>query len=701
MTLRWSPSHTIPLIGLLSAFIILAAIYAWATPPLEASDELWHFGMVMQLAQTGDLPVQDANVETIWQQEGSQPPLYYAVIAVVIRLTGIPADFDAAIQPNPHAQAGQPANVGNKNLVLHPTPPETTRAVLLGRMTSILFSTITLIAVYLTTRVLAPHRIALLAAALTAFNPMFIFISASVNNDNLVTALNSLVIWQMFVFMRDGFSTRRSLLIAILVACASLTKLSGLVIVPVIALAALLTAYRRRDTKGIFILGAAMLVAWLGIAGWWFLRNVQLYGELFGTRTMAAVAGERLGGFDLATLLSEFEGFRIAFWGWFGAVNIIISPIFYVTMDVVTLIAVIGALVYWQQQPTQRVRLSLLLLTVMLAAGAVIAWTAQTYASQGRLLFPYLAAISPLLALGLSALLRRAALAVPTVMLVVAALVPFAVLQPAYASPIPLGALPTSASPIYARYGDVELVGYELSPRRFGPGDTIPVTVYWRVLQPTEQDLSLWLHAVAESEIGKVDSYPGGGTLRTSTWEPGLYADTYAIPIDGDSPRSNLRIQVGWQDNVTQTLVTPTDEDGNPLSSVMLDAGAFGAAETPGLPNDVRAVDDVLFGEAIALRGYQVEGDRLSLWWDALSPLPQDYTVFVQILDAANTVISQGDAPPTLPTSFWLAGERFVTHHTIVRSIGDRLIIGWYNPTDSARLQTNHPDNAYVLDASD
>jgi len=37
----------------------------------------------------------------------------------------------------------------------------------------------------------------------------------------------------------------------------------------------------------------------------------------------------------------------------------------------------------------------------------VITWTAQTYASQGRLLFPYIAAISTLLALGLDELFGR------------------------------------------------------------------------------------------------------------------------------------------------------------------------------------------------------------------------------------------------------------------------------------------------------
>jgi hypothetical protein len=466
-----------------------------------------------------------------------------------------------------------------------------------------------------------------------------------------------------------------------------------------VALAALVIAYRRRDMRGLLILGSAMLVAWSGIAGWWFLRNLQLYGELFGTRTMAAVAGERLGGFDITTLLGEFEGFRIAFWGWFGAVNIIVTPIFYLIMDVVTLLAVAGALLYGYRARVQRLHLTLLILIVILAAVAVIAWTTQTYASQGRLLFPYLVAISTLMAIGLSTLLRRLAFVVPVGLAVVALLVPFTALVPSYAAPQRLDNLPTTATPVFARYGDVELVGYEVQARRYSPGENIPITLYWRVLQTSDRDLSLWLHAITDRVIGKVDSYPGGGTLRSSTWQRGLYADTYAIALTSDSPRDALRIQVGWWDYATEALIDPTDESGAPLSSVMLAAGAFGTPESPALPHDVTPVESVVFGAAIALRGYRLAGDQLTLWWEALAPLAQDYTVFAQVLDGENTVLSQGDAPPELPTQFWLTGERFSTQHTIAFQAGadQRVIVGWYNPIDFARLSTDAPDDAYVL----
>ncbi len=694
---------TLYLVGLLLSFVGLATLFASATPPLEASDELWHVGMVYQLATTGELPIQVPGRETLWEQEGSQPPLYYALAAAIVRAIGLPDDFEAARQPNPHAQAGQPHIVGSKNLVLHPTPPETARVVSVGRWLGIALGLITVSAVYSTARVVASQRVALLAAAITAWNPMFLFITASVNNDNLVIALNSVIIWLLVLLNRDGFTVRRALLIGVLVALASLSKLSGLVLVPVIVIVALVVAIRRRDLRGLFILGGGMAASWLLIAAWWYVRNLQLYGELFGTATMAAVAGARVGAFTVGTALAEFEGFRIAYWGWFGAVNIVTHPAFYIVMDAVTGLALVGLIVSAWQRRDRRWTIALLGGIVVLGMGAVIAWTAQTYASQGRLLFPYVAAISTLLALGLWTLVRRAAVIVPALLVMVALAVPLLTIAPAYTPPRPLAGLPASAIPVYARYGDVELVGYETADQRYAPGESIPITVYWRVIQPSARDLSLWLHAISgEAVIGKVDSYPGGGTLRTSTWEPGLYADRYAIPIPTvDAAGGALRIQVGWWDYPTGTLITPQDATGSTLSSVMLDAGAFGVA-APALTLDgMTPVDDVTFGGVIALRGTRQESDHLLLLWEAIGAPDGDYTVFVQVLDEAGQLVASGDGAPDLPTRHWRSGEGFITRHPLLPPGADqRVIVGWYRPDDFMRLPLNRAefsDNAYRL----
>ena len=45
------------------------------------------------------------------------------------------------------------------------------------------------------------------------------------------------------------------------------------------------------------------------IAGWWYVRNIALYGELTGLLRMVEVAGSRPAGFRVLDLLAEWKGF--------------------------------------------------------------------------------------------------------------------------------------------------------------------------------------------------------------------------------------------------------------------------------------------------------------------------------------------------------------------------------------------------------
>ena len=66
---------------LLAVFVLLGGLYAIVTPLFEVSDELWHYPMVKTLADGQGLPVQNPANPGPWRQEGSQPPLYYTLMA--------------------------------------------------------------------------------------------------------------------------------------------------------------------------------------------------------------------------------------------------------------------------------------------------------------------------------------------------------------------------------------------------------------------------------------------------------------------------------------------------------------------------------------------------------------------------------------------------------------------------------------------
>ncbi len=275
--------------------------------------------------------------------------------------------------------------------------------------------------------------------------------------------------------------------------------------------------------------------------------------------------------------------------------------------------------------------------------------------------------------------------------------------------PEALDRLPETAHSVYANYGDWTLVGYETPEQRYFPGDYLPVTVYWQVDQPSVQDYSLYLHATLDdgTVIGKVDSYPGAGRLRTSTWQAGgIYGDTYAIRLDPSSRAvSGLRVQVGWWDYESNMLVNAADGNELPLKSVMLDVGGFAPARIVQESQIIKSIDAINFGDAISLVGYRLDGQSLILSWRSTARLSTNYTVFVQALDTDNHVAGQGDAPPTLPTRYWQVGERFITQHTIAASdtipLGTyHIILGWYDPVAATRLGISFPDNAYVLPES-
>ncbi len=471
---------------LLLAYVMVGVLYIVSVPPFESPDEPRHFAVADYIQTQGKLPIQQQDVETRFGQEGSQPPLYYLLVAALIAPFDR-SDLDDHLTGNPHAIIGDPNAPGNRNAYAHarvypPLLEGSTLALFCARLFSLLLGTVTVAAVWQTARLLAPERqgLALLAAGLTAFNPQFLFISASVNNDTLVTALGSLLIWQTLQLLRHGFQPRRNLTLALLLALVSITKLSGLLFAPPLLLTAFWSGWRQRDRRGLLRFLFTLAVVWLLFAGWWYARNLHLYGELTGTQMMLDIFGRR-GAPSLAELLGEeFNGLRISYWGLFGWFNVFTLKPFYRVMDIVMLAGAVGLLAWMWQRRAQRAQLlPILLLALQLALmlGGLIVWTSQTAATQGRLLFPVIAVISSLIALGLRTW-RLPARAAIVALGSFAIAVPIVSIRPAYQPPAVVARLPESATLLYARFDDIEVLGYEMEVRRYVPGEAFPITLY-------------------------------------------------------------------------------------------------------------------------------------------------------------------------------------------------------------------------------
>ena len=539
-------------------FFCIGLLYLYAAPHFEASDSHAHVGVIKWIAETGTLPLQSENHEELYSQEASQPPLYYLLMAAVWSAFDT-ADFDDYYQRNPLVLSGHPERLGNRNLVFYrqPYPPDlrgTSLALYVIRALTLGMATVTVAAVYQSARTVRPESpgFAVLATSLTAFNPMFIFISTSVSNDVLVSTLASLACWLALLMLRHGFQTRRSLMLAILIALATLSKLGGLALAPVVGLAGLWLLSRTGDRRGFIILVGAIALALLLLTGWWFLRNLTFYGELFGTAAMLEFFGRRSIALS-RLLLEEFEGLRISFWGLFGAFSILTNRIHYLLMDALSLIGTLGLIVFLAKNRRNAFLLSAVgFLAALLAIGGamIIWWTLQTAASTGRLLFPYITSISILLAIGLCAL-RIPPLLVALPMFIFSIVAPFAYIIPQYDHPPQVDSLPATAVRSYARWNDITLVGYEVpAPARWSPGDDIPLSLYWQPLKTTESPHALFISLIdADGEaLATIDSFPGWGSLPTTWWQPdAVYKDDYILQIPEDAEGfSNVQLHIGW-----------------------------------------------------------------------------------------------------------------------------------------------------------
>lgn len=716
-------------------FLLLGLLYSFATPVLEASDELNHYPFVEYLARGNGLPVQQPGQETHFGQEGSQPPLYYALAAALTFWIDA-SDLPDLFHLNPHAKRGVPLAEDNKNMLVYTARPPfpwqgTVLAVLIIRWFSLLLGLGTILCTYLLVRRLLPQEplLALAAMALNAFLPMFLFISASVNNDNLVVLFSSLSLLWTVRLAQDRSRRRDLVVLGGLIGLAALSKLSGLGLLPLAGLALALprlqslwrggmaerSGYGRALKEWAVDMSLVFLPALL-VAGWWFVRNWQLYGDPTGLNAMLAIAGGRPKEFVLTDLLGEFQGFRINFWGLFGAVNVLMRPDWvYRLLDIFTLAALAG-LGVWLRHLWRNRTFSAALVFLIPAAWiglelvALIRWSSFTAASQGRLMFPTISAIFLLLTLGWSRWFsprwRTLGSALPVGFLFVLAIsTPLTAIRPAY--PLParnvVASVPATAQPFRVDYGgQARLLAFEVDKTLVHPGDTVKVTLYWLALEPMETDFSVFVQIFSgQTNLGQSDSYPGGGSVPTTWWTPGqIIRDTHYIFISAAVPGLRpIWIAAGLYDFETGERPIATDIRGQDvLYPTLTKLQSFWDSPSWQPDNPL----DINFANQIRLLGYDADTHApkagedwdFTLYWQPTAGMDRDYTVFVHLLDAGGTLVGQADGLAFMelyPSSHWVAGETLDDAHRL--SIPPsapagkyRVLIGLYDATTGVRL---------------
>ena len=469
---RWANIRTV-----LILYMALGFAYSVVTPAFETPDELAHFAYIRQLVNGQGFPTSPIVIaDDAPAQESSQPPLYYLSAALAVRvLAPDTSDFSAWVQRNPaFPYIFGTIHNDNKNLLIHPRaeifPYEgTIRALHVARWVTLLFGLLTVWGTYALGREAFPQQpnLGLLAAALVAFTPQFLFISGAISNDPAAAAFSALSLWVTVRIMRRGFTWRRAFALGLTLSLAALSKASAIGLAPLCLLAVLLV---KRSSTSQFVGRVRWVLLILGILGLligpWYVRTWLTFGDVLGTSTHLAMSWARPVPLSIMDAASKLPYATTSYWLAFGWGNILGPDWMYWLLNLLLLVGLAGAALWWwrtRHAVTMRIERGIVLLLggwTGLIVAALIRWIQLLDAAIGRLLFPAIAALSILLVMGWWQWSRRTWLValVPAALSVLSILaLPF-IMVTAYAKPVLLSVDDLQQQPgraIDIRFGEV------------------------------------------------------------------------------------------------------------------------------------------------------------------------------------------------------------------------------------------------------
>ncbi len=718
-------------------YLVVAVLYGVTIPIFESPDANGHYAYIHELTEGRGLPAQGTpSGERVTGYVASHPPLYYTLCAALTFWNREDVDRLDWVWRNPYHAMGYPGSVANKNYLVH-TPAErfpwrgTPLTMHIARLVSTALGALAVVATYGITLELFPERrwLALGAASLTAFNPMFIFAAARVSNDAAVAAFGSLVVWGAVRLAVRGLSRRGLALVGVALGLATLSKLSGITLAPAVALALLLDAIRKFGNRKFvirkFVVSTLVLFGTAAlVGGWWFGRNLLLYGELMGTHAWlshtATVRPEAIG---LLDVIPELHGLEMSYWAMFGWFNVAVAPWMYRFWWMLARLGVLGLLFVLADQwrarrvsrSTRLVQAGLLVLAFafLLVFGSVWRFIMIVLGSQGRYLMPVITAISVFLMLGLSRLLPRRWTPGLTVILggvhlALALVCLFAFILPAYATPevVQENDLPEEMVRFDLTFEEtsIQLLGGSVEAEEVHPGEPVSVSLYWRALEPPQEDLVAFVQILGRDldPVAGVDCYPGRGNFPPTLWRPGaIYRDRYILPLAvGAQVPAVAALYAGLHPWGDDPLVA-TLPSGEPVPGLtLLDLAPLRPVEP--LSEDVAFPVGARLDAGLTLVGYDLSQFAIrnsqfftvTLVWRAEATPAADYVVFVHLMDESGALVAQADHPPlegAYRTSFWSPGD--VVRDPYRLAVGDAvppcactLLVGMYDPRTGDRL---------------
>ncbi len=214
------------------------------------------------------------------------------------------------------------------------------------------------------------------------------------------------------------------------------------------------------------------------------------------------------------------------------------------------------------------------------------------------------------------------------------------------------------------QFGDsILLLGYGIDDSQVATEGKIEINLYWQCLQTMRESYIVYLKLInpVYHIWGQEDCSP---TPPTNLWRQGMIVkDTRQLAVLPATPPGIYNIEVIlWDADRQQNLETSS---GEPLLLGPLEIPPRESLSVESL--DIEHPISANLGDKVSLLGYNLEsgfrpGDsiQLTLFWQTLDEMEEEYTVFTHLVDEQGTLWGQKDNQPVdgfYPTTKWEAGE--------------------------------------------
>ncbi|MEZ4594739.1 MAG: hypothetical protein R3D55_26885 [Chloroflexota bacterium] len=258
------------------------------------------------------------------------------------------------------------------------------------------------------------------------------------------------------------------------------------------------------------------------------------------------------------------------------------------------------------------------------------------------------------------------------------------------------GRIPTIPTPPAGNFGDeLQLIGVET---------TLPneLVLYWQALQPPSRAYEVVLTLLDGQGVPQqtiVNPTPGF-TVFSNLSAGQLLRDPYTIPLPDTAPAA-YTVQISLRQPGTEFPLSIQDANGDTtinIARLKMPPGEETAVSPTATPLGTQ------FGDAILLTHAEVPTTvsltaplDVTLYWQAIGPIAEDYTVFLHLLTPEGEFVLGQDGQPLgglYPTSFWGEGEVVVDGRSWFADVppGEyQLQVGLYLLATGQRLPVSGP----------